>query len=143
LTAHSSEFGVTLNERLNSEQRSNSILASSKYFYAGARFEHDRLVRQELLNADLEEAIVWTKWEDLRNDQVSNADQQVIIGTAAVTAGLVSVGYVMFALRGGMFLATVYSSLPAWRMIDPANLLVEYRGNKQDAENDLVEKMLD
>ena len=45
--------------------------------------------------------------------------RQVLIGpTAALSAGL-SVGYVLWLTRGGLLIASLLSSLPAWRLIDP------------------------
>jgi hypothetical protein len=42
--------------------------------------------------------------------------------TAVVTTGL-TVGYLVWALRGGSLLATMISSLPAWTLIDPLPIL--------------------
>ncbi|MEP2075362.1 MAG: hypothetical protein ABJJ13_17945, partial [Rhodopirellula bahusiensis] len=58
------------------------------------------------------------------------------------TLGLASIGYVLWALRGGMFIATMYAGIPSWRMLDPASLLSAYRGADGMAQ-DKVEEMLD
>jgi hypothetical protein len=49
-------------------------------------------------------------------------DALVAGSTAVVTTGL-TVGYLVWALRGGSLLATMISSLPAWTLIDPLPIL--------------------
>jgi len=103
----------------------------------------ETLLLKQLLQVDLQQVIVWSQWEKLR---VTNEDGtllgQFAVSTAGTTAGLFSIGYLMWALRGGMFLATVYSSIPAWRMLDPATLLTNYRSSKTTDPTDAVEKLL-
>jgi hypothetical protein len=103
----------------------------------------ESLLMRNLLQADLDEAIVWNRWEQIQQgDEAYSLNGSVGVSTVGVSAGLVSVGYVMWALRGGMFLATVYSSLPAWRMLDPATLLTNQRLNKRSQGQDAVEDLL-
>jgi len=103
----------------------------------------ETLLLQQLLQVDLQQAIVWNQWDKLRD---ANEDGTLLgqfsVGTAGATAGLFSIGYLMWALRGGMFLATVYSSIPAWRMLDPATLLTSYRSSKTTDPDDSIESML-
>ena len=86
---------------------------------------------ERLLQVDLEQAIVWQQWDEIA-DQLSDDVflNQYLVGTAGATAGLFSAGYVMWGLRGGVFMTTLCSSLPAWRMLDPATLLSAYRASK-------------
>ncbi len=93
--------------------------------------------------SDLTQAIVWDHWDSLRL-QTENAPafENILVGSAGVTAGLFSVGYVMFALRGGVLIASAYSSIPAWRMLDPATLLTQARTNSVHVEDDSLEKMM-
>ncbi|EMI18985.1 Cadherin domain protein [Rhodopirellula maiorica SM1] len=83
----------------------------------------------QLLVVDLVQAIQWTEW----NNQGSVAAEDSTffgageIGGLGVGAGLASVGYVLWALRGGVLLTTIFGSMPAWRMIDPSALLSVYR----------------
>ena len=49
-------------------------------------------------------------------------DQTVVGSTVAVSTGL-SVGYVLWLVRGGVLLSSVLSSLPAWRLVDPLPVL--------------------
>jgi hypothetical protein len=50
---------------------------------------------------------------------------------AAATLGL-SVGYVIWLLRGGVLVSSLLSSLPAWRLVDPLPIL----GRLDDDEDD-------
>jgi hypothetical protein len=103
----------------------------------------ESLLMRNLLQADLDEAIVWNRWEQIQQgDETFSLNGSVGVSTVGVSAGLVSVGYVMWALRGGMFLATVYSSLPAWRMLDPASLLTNHRMKKNGGDGDALEKLM-
>ena len=52
---------------------------------------------------------------------------------AATSLGL-SVGYVLWLLRGGVLLSSLLSSLPAWRLVDPLPILG--RLDDEDDEDD-------
>ena len=67
--------------------------------------------------------------------------------TAELTAGVVSgaavslsVGYVLWIIRGGYLLSSLLSSMPAWRFIDPLPILDNLDGEpakgKKDDEDD-------
>ncbi len=92
-----------------------------------------------LLQLDLEQAIVWQQWDQLQ--QGEETATSFYVGTAGIAAGMFSIGYVFWALRGGAFVAAITSTLPSWRLVDPATLLSAYRASKSIA-NDRVEKML-
>jgi hypothetical protein len=55
--------------------------------------------------------------------------------TLAMSAGL-SIGYVLWLLRGGVLLSSVLSSLPAWRMVDPLPVLASLDRSSKDKEDD-------
>jgi VCBS repeat-containing protein len=86
-----------------------------------------------------DQAISWAKWDDAQETEELQWDFS--IGAVAVTAGLLSVGYVLWALRGGVFIATVFSGIPSWRLIDPSTLLEAHRSIEKN-ENDEIENML-
>jgi hypothetical protein len=74
--------------------------------------------------------------DKLRED-VSRAaliDKAMIASTVAVSSGL-SVGYVVWLIRGGVLMSTVLSSLPAWRLIDPLPVLA-YMNRRSDDDDD-------
>ena len=74
--------------------------------------------------------------------QQLNLDKNVVASTLAVSTGL-SVGYVIWLVRGGVLLSSLLTSLPAWRLIDPLPIL-GHLGTRQadDEEDDSLEGML-
>ena len=54
--------------------------------------------------------------------------QQALVGTStAVVAGL-SIGYVVWLTRGGLLIASLVSSIPVWRLVDPIPVLASIGG---------------
>ncbi|NND95851.1 MAG: Ig-like domain-containing protein, partial [Pirellulaceae bacterium] len=95
---------------------------------------------ERLLQLDLQQAVVWTSWDEYKNES-QDTSFSFFVGSAATTAGVFSVGYLLYVLRGGAFLAAMSSSVPTWRMIDPAALLSAYRANTSSAD-DAIEQIL-
>jgi hypothetical protein len=60
-------------------------------------------------------------------------DATAVAALAATSLGL-SVGYVLWLLRGGVLLSSLLSSLPAWRLVDPLPILG--RLDDEDDEDD-------
>jgi VCBS repeat-containing protein len=67
---------------------------------------------------------------------------QLMASSVAVTGGL-SVGYVIWLLRGGLLLTSLLSSLPAWHAVDPMPVLARGGGNDDDegADEDPLERL--
>ena len=61
-------------------------------------------------------------------------------GTITVSASL-SVGYVVWLIRGGLLASTVLASLPAWQFLDPLPVLARIQG--PDEDDDSEEESLD
>jgi hypothetical protein len=62
---------------------------------------------------------------------------KTVIGSAiAVSTGL-SVGYVVWLIRGGMLLSSMLFSMPAWQLADPLPLLAGRRDNDEEDEETL------
>ncbi len=59
-----------------------------------------------------------------------------MVGSSAVLTTGLSVGYVVWLARGGMLLASLLSSMPAWRAIDPLPVLASFRDNDEDEGDD-------
>ena len=59
--------------------------------------------------------------------------QQLLTGTTAVASTALSVGYVVWLIRGGSLLASLVSALPAWTAFDPLALVNQ--AEKEDAES--------
>ena len=74
---------------------------------------------------------------DSQREQLENAsilNPGVVGGAVSVSTGL-SIGYVIWLVRGGLLIGSVLSALPAWRNIDPLPVLSSL-GGEDDSQND-------
>jgi hypothetical protein len=71
----------------------------------------------------------------------SRADALIVATTAAASLGL-SVGYVLWLLRGGVLVSSMLSSLPAWRLVDPLPILGRLDEDDEEADDDSLESLL-
>ena len=70
------------------------------------------------------------------------AFNRTVLGSAiAVSTGL-SIGYVVWLIRGGMLLSTLLSSLPAWQILDPLPILARKDDDAEDDDDESLESML-
>ena len=60
---------------------------------------------------------------------------KTVVGSAIATSIGLSVGYVVWLLKGGSLLASVLSSMPAWQLADPLAILVGKNGDDDDDES--------
>ncbi|WP_203329005.1 cadherin domain-containing protein, partial [Candidatus Laterigemmans baculatus] len=102
----------------------------------------DARVMQEVLRTEVQQSIAWGRW-DAEHSGGSEASgmEEFAVGSVDATAAFVSIGYVMWTLRGGLFVTSMFGSLPAWRMIDPTSLLLAYRNRQADA-GDAIENLV-
>jgi VCBS repeat-containing protein len=63
-------------------------------------------------------------------------------GTAVATTASLSVGYIMWMLRGGYVLASVLSTMPVWQNIDPLPVLAALEAVDDD-DDESLETMID
>jgi hypothetical protein len=72
------------------------------------------------------------------------AFSQVAVGSTLTFATGLSIGYVLWLIRGGLLLSSVLSSLPAWRFVDPLPVLAHLGASAQEeeAEDDSLEAVL-
>lgn len=67
---------------------------------------------------------------------------KTVIGSAiGVSTGL-SVGYVVWLIRGGMLLSSVLFSMPAWQIADPLPLLVGGKDEEDDEDEETLETII-
>jgi hypothetical protein len=67
--------------------------------------------------------------------------QRVLASSIAIGAG-VSIGYVLWLLRGGVLLASLMSSLPAWRFVDPLPVLARLGGGEDEEDGESLESIV-
>ncbi|MEO8278350.1 MAG: putative Ig domain-containing protein [Ideonella sp.] len=114
-------------------------------------------------NLTLNQAAQWLqsdemlrKFDDLKHQMqdLGEQQQQIVASSLAISSGL-SIGYVVWLVRGGVLVSSMLSALPAWQMIDPMPVLAAAgaaRGGRarkgwlhKDAEGDdhAVEQLFD
>ena len=81
--------------------------------------------------------------DSVRTDMSEDArfDQTAIGSTIVMSTGL-SVGYVIWLVRGGALLSSLLSSLPAWQLIDPLPILARTNRN-EDGDDESLESMVE
>jgi len=68
--------------------------------------------------------------------------QTLVGGSVGLTSGI-SVGYLIWLIRGGTLVSSVLSSLPAWRFVDPLPVLDGLAGGADDDEESLESMVAD
>jgi hypothetical protein len=89
-------------------------------------------VRQGIGSAGFTEAL------DRMRDAVQSrtAFENIVIGSSVVLSGSLSIGYVLWLLRGGALLGSLLSALPAWAALDPVPVLAYYLARRRDGDDD-------
>ncbi len=99
----------------------------------------NQLVRSEELTRRFEEM--------QRQMQQQGESRSAVIASSIVVTGGVSIGYVVWLVRGGVLMSSMLSALPAWQMIDPLPVLAAARigkGGKGLQDDDAeVERLFD
>ena len=70
-------------------------------------------------------------------DQLEMANT-VVIGSTAVVSTSLSVGYVIWIIRGGSLLSAFMSAMPAWQSFDPLPILPSYENEKHEDDESLL-----
>jgi parallel beta-helix repeat protein len=74
--------------------------------------------------------------------QTLKLDRNVVASTTAVSAGL-SIGYVIWLVRGGALLSSLLASIPAWRVMDPLPILGSMGDNADESDDESLDAMID
>jgi hypothetical protein len=74
--------------------------------------------------------------------QAEAAIETKVAASVFVASTGLSVGYVLWLLRGGALLASLLSSLPAWRLIDPLPVLGRVGGGDDDADDESLQELV-
>jgi Cadherin-like len=75
-------------------------------------------------------------------NQSLRLDRNVVASTTVVSASL-SIGYVIWLVRGGALLSSLMASLPAWRMVDPLPILANMSEGEDQSDDDSLDAMID
>jgi hypothetical protein len=80
--------------------------------------------------------------DDLRDDlNVDFHFEMVAMGATIATTGSISVGYVFWMIRGGYLLGSLLSQIPAWKIVDPLQIL-DVLGSDED-DDETLESIID
>jgi len=74
-------------------------------------------------------------------EEAYNQSRSAIGRSITLTSGL-SVGYLIWLIRGGTLMGSVLSSMPAWRLVDPLPILGTL-GDDLDETDDSLEAMVE
>ena len=82
--------------------------------------------------------------DDVKKEMAGEiAFNKTVMGSAiAVSTGL-SVGYVVWLIRGGMLLSSLLSSIPAWQILDPLPVLAGRRGEDELDDDESLASIID
>jgi hypothetical protein len=81
--------------------------------------------------------------DDMREGLEEQGRLEATAHAASAAVGVsMSVGYVVWLLRGGVMLSTLLSSLPAWRMVDPLPVLGRMDEDDEDEDDDSLEALV-
>jgi hypothetical protein len=113
---------------------------------AGLALRNDIATAQSVALASFKASLGDTEWmtelDRMREDIDAQlpAQSALVVSSVAVTGSL-SVGYVLWLLRGGLLLSSLLSSLPAWTVIDPMPVLSRSGHDDEDEGDDPLEKL--
>ena len=68
--------------------------------------------------------------------------RQLVVGTTAFVSTSLSVGYVIWILRGGALTASFFSAIPAWCAFDPLPIVDSFAVAKSKKEDELQAESL-
>jgi hypothetical protein len=88
--------------------------------------------------AGIGSALLWSDLDSLKQ-QVQSAIQPdvMLIGSALTVSTGLTVGYVIWMVRGGMLISSLVAQMPAWRLVDPLVVLNRFDElDDSDDEND-------
>jgi hypothetical protein len=74
--------------------------------------------------------------------QADAAIETRVAASVFVASTGLSVGYVLWLLRGGALLASLLSSLPAWRLVDPLPVLGRVGGGEDDSDDESLQELV-
>ena len=121
--------------------RADSVLADmlAPQFSEISMSSLNQLVRSEELTRRFEEM--------QRQMQQQGESRSTVIASSIVVTGGVSIGYVVWLVRGGVLMSSMLSALPAWQMIDPLPVLAAARigksGKGMQGDDAEVERLFD
>ncbi len=95
------------------------------------------------LDSSLAIASMWNELDHVNDVLAKNLIVSTgTIATAASLTGVLTVGYVLWMARGGLLVASLVSSVPAWQSFDPLPVLQYAAEEDNDEETESIESLL-
>ncbi|MGB6041744.1 MAG: cadherin-like domain-containing protein, partial [Pirellulales bacterium] len=94
----------------------------------------------DIFNTELAGAFVTAL--DHLHDELDGDDffHKAVVGSSMVATTGLTVGYVIWLIRGGVLLTSLLSSMPAWQLMDPLPVLAMM--NDEDDDEDTLESLI-
>ncbi len=128
---------TSIRTSVNSFDRSEDVSSDTKLnFQDSLRFDGEDL--SYLVGTNFIKEL-----EQIEEDfEFNGAVPEWAAGTAVATTASISVGYIMWMLRGGYVLASVLSTMPVWQNMDPLPVLAALDAADDD-DDESLETMID
>ena len=96
---------------------------------------------QDLTYAILENHSMWNELNTIRHQmedrqQSTMFAENIVVGTTTVVTGGLTVGYVIWLIRGGSLLATMVSVIPTWASFDPLPVMDRFEEEKSEEDKE-------
>jgi hypothetical protein len=138
--------GVSAEE--NSQRRILDTEPSRRSEHSQGRTMHtsDGLL-QALAASEQTSTLLWDRLDSMQSDMLRETESSemihsLVVGTTALATSGLAVGYTIWALRAGSFLASMLSALPAWVHFDPIPILDEFKPSARASGRDEDEETL-
>ncbi|MCS7469204.1 DUF4347 domain-containing protein [Stieleria sp. ICT_E10.1] len=136
-----------LAERTETEQRHDESRGSSptQVDHVG-RMRHSDSIRSTgsvLGIGRFDSKLLWSDMEDMQGEINEGFNTPyVFAGSFAGVSSALSVGYVVWTVRGGLLATSLLAHLPAWSFVDPL-LVLDELDDEDEADDDSLAEMLD
>jgi nucleoside permease NupC len=78
-------------------------------------------------------------WQALNQNsermETQSSVAEVLLGGTAAIASSITVGYLVWLIKGGQVLAAIMANLPAWQLIDPLPILNSIIDDDEDEDS--------
>uniref|UniRef100_UPI0035631969 beta strand repeat-containing protein n=1 Tax=Stieleria sp. TaxID=2795976 RepID=UPI0035631969 len=136
-----------LAEQAESEQRNDESRSSSPTQNDNSgrlrRSDSIRSTGSVLGIGRFDSKLLWSDMEDMQGEINDGFNTPYIFaGSFAGVSSALSVGYVMWTVRGGLLATSLLAHLPAWSFVDPL-LVLDELDDDDDSDDDSLAEMLD
>ena len=70
------------------------------------------------------------------------SSEQLVLGTTTAAATALSVGYIVWLVRGGSLFASLLASIPAWSSFDPLPVLDSHTESDKEGDEERLQDIV-